>query len=169
MTHQEPTPAPRFLVDAMLGHVARDLRLLGFDARFAPDLDDSAVLGLAQREGLCLVTCDAALARRAGPLPHVRVHSRDREGQVGEVLRSLPRSVGVAPFARCLACNGPLHRLSGGEGAHLVPDHVAWTAKEVWQCRTCRRTYWHGTHVPHLQRRVRHLIGLLRAVGPGRA
>jgi len=165
MTRREPNPPPRFLVDAMLGHVARDLRLLGLDARYAGALDDPAVLGLAQRDDLRLITCDAALARRARSLLHLRVRSRDREGQVREVLRSLPRRVTVAPFSRCLACNEPLRRLSGAEGARFVPDHVAWSAKEFWFCRGCRKAYWAGSHVSGMERRARDLIGSLRSGG----
>ncbi len=162
MTRREPNPPPRFLVDAMLGHVARDLRLLGLDARYAAGLDDPAILALAQRDGRRLITCDAELARRARDLLHLRVQSRDREEQVREVLRSLPRSVEVAPFSRCLACNGPLHRVSGAEGAHFVPDHVAWSAGDFWHCRTCQKAYWRGSHVSGLERRARVLLGLLR-------
>ena len=79
MTRREPNPPPRFLVDAMLGHVARDLRLLGLDARYAAGLDDPAILALAQRDGRRLITCDAELARRARDLLHLRVQSRDRD------------------------------------------------------------------------------------------
>ncbi len=165
MALREPTPPPRFLVDAMLGHVARDLRLLGLDARYAAGLDDPAVLGLAQRDGLRLITCDATLARRARSLLHLLVLGRDREEQVREVLRSLSRSVAVAPFSRCLACNEPLRRLSGAEGARFVPDHVAWSAEEFWYCRGCRRAYWRGSHQAGLERRARDLIGFLRGGG----
>jgi uncharacterized protein with PIN domain len=165
MTRHEPNPPPRFLVDAMLGHVARDLRLLGLDARYAGGLGDPAVLGLAQRDGLRLITCDAALARRARSLLHLRVRSRYREEQVREVLRSLPRNVAVAPFSRCLACSEPLRRLSGAEGARFVPDHVAWSAEEFWSCHGCRKTYWRGSHVSGLEQRARDLIGFLRGGG----
>jgi uncharacterized protein with PIN domain len=165
MTRHEPNPPPRFLVDAMLGHVARDLRLLGLDARYAGGLDDPAVLGLAQRDGLRLITCDAALARRARSLLHLRVRSRYREEQVREVLRSLPRNVAVAPFSRCLACSEPLRRLSGAQAARFVPDHVAWSAEEFWYCRGCRKAYWRGSHVSGLEQRARDLIGFLRGGG----
>lgn len=164
----DPVPAPRFLVDAMLGHVARDLRLLGLEARFAGGLDDAEVLGWAQRQGLRLLTRDAGLARRARSLLHLWVHSADREEQVREVLRSLPRGLETEPFTRCLRCGGALGRVPREEAAALVPDHVAWSSPEFWQCRECRRVFWHGSHASGLEGRARELLAYLRGAGrPG--
>lgn len=164
----DPVPPPRFLVDAMLGHVARDLRLLGLEARFAGRLGDAEVLGWAQRQGLRLLTRDAGLARRAGSLPHLWVRSADREEQVREVLRSLPRELEPAPLSRCLGCGGVLGRVPREEAAPLVPDHVALSSPEFWRCRECRRVFWRGSHAPGLERRARELAAYLLSAGhPG--
>jgi uncharacterized protein with PIN domain len=52
---------PRFLVDAMLGSLARRLRLLGFDAAYTISSDDE-LIGKAIRENRIIITMDTELA-----------------------------------------------------------------------------------------------------------
>ena len=59
-------PAPRLLVDAMLGRLARWLRLMGYDAVYWRDGSDDALIAAAQAEGRLILTRDHALAGRRG-------------------------------------------------------------------------------------------------------
>lgn len=150
---------PRFLVDAMLGNVARDLRLLGYDAEFRPDLPDPALLRLAQREGRVLVTRDRALAQRARNVRCVRVAATSPAEQTREVLAALPPHRRPAAWSRCLACNGRLRPASEAE-AERVPDHIALRHRgELVACERCGRMYWPGTHAPRLAERIGRLLG----------
>ncbi|MBI5016665.1 MAG: Mut7-C RNAse domain-containing protein [Deltaproteobacteria bacterium] len=165
MTHAAPTDeaaAPRFLVDGMLGNVARDLRLLGYDAIFGEQLPDPELLHLAQNQGRVLLTRDRALARRARDLPCVLLTENAPRRQVLEVLSSLGLGPSPAgPFSRCLACNGRLVELPAEDAASAVPDHVTVTAHNFLGCRDCGRVYWPGTHRTRLQERVREVLGAL--------
>lgn len=149
--------APRFLVDAMLGNVARDLRLLGYDAEYAGRAPDAALLGRCQREGRVLVTRDRELARRAGLLPHVAVEAPAPEEQIREVLRAIGQP--PSPFTRCLACNGMLGVVSRDEARAALPDHVAHDQERFFRCDRCGRTYWEGTHTTPLRARLARLLG----------
>ncbi|MEW6489753.1 MAG: Mut7-C RNAse domain-containing protein [Thermodesulfobacteriota bacterium] len=151
--------APRFLVDAMLGSVARDLRLLGYDAEYAGSAPDAALLGRCQREGRVLVTRDRELARRAGPLPHVAVEAPAPQEQTREVLRAIADRPAPAPFTRCLACNGILRAVSREAARAALPDHVAHAQERFLSCDRCDRTYWEGTHMARLQERLARLAG----------
>ncbi len=158
---------PRFLVDAMLGNVARDLRLLGYDAEFRPDLPDPALLGLAQREGRVLVTRDRALARRARNVRCVWVEAADPAEQTREALAGLPPHRPPAAWTRCLACNGLLRPASEAE-AQGVPDHIALRHRgALVACDRCGRIYWPGTHAPRLAERLRRLRGAALQVAGG--
>ena len=69
LPQDEPTakePAPRLLVDAMLGRLVRWLRLLGYDAAYWRDGSDEALIAAAQAEDRLIVTRDHALAGRRG-------------------------------------------------------------------------------------------------------
>jgi uncharacterized protein with PIN domain len=157
-TAPEGTP-PRFLVDAMLGNVARDLRLLGYDAEYGGRASDAALLGRCQREGRVLVTRDRELARRAGLLPHVSVEAPAPVEQTREVLRALGDGPTPAPFSRCLACNGLLQPVPREAARAALPDHVAHAQERFLSCDRCRRIYWEGTHAARLRKRLARLAG----------
>jgi len=151
----------RFVVDAMLGNVARELRLLGYDAVFARDLGDGEILRLCQAEGRVLVTRDRGLAARAGRMECIFVAERDPSLQTVQVLRGVG-PLSPVPFSRCLSCNGPLRTLAVNQAWDRVPDHVALHHRDYRVCDVCGRVYWEGTHAGRLQDRVQALLGPLQ-------
>src|SRR5688572_28120635 len=66
-----PMPPPRFAADAMLGRLARWLRVLGFDTSYDTELADPVLVRIANEEGRILLTRDRHLLRELQPL---RVH-----------------------------------------------------------------------------------------------
>ena len=144
----------------MLGNVARDLRLLGLDAVFAPDVPDPELLRRAQRERRVLVTRDRGLAARARGVRCVLVHSTLPRDQVLEVLPLVPPTA-VAPLTRCLVCNQRLQRAGREQVLARVPDHVALTHGRFRVCPGCGRVYWPGTHTQRLFQRLRWLRAAL--------
>ena len=164
MPQENPLQPVRFVVDAMLGNVARDLRLLGLDAAYAGERSDAAVLRLCQTSRRALVTRDEGLAARAMNIPCILVREASPPRQVLEVLRALGlERVDLRPFTRCIRCNGPLRLLSRREARDLVPDHVAHSGGPHHGCASCGRTYWPGTHLTHLESRVRGIAEALQA------
>lgn len=144
-------PAPRFVCDEMLGRLARDLRLLGYDAHYAENVkDDTAVAALARERGAILLTRDVELARRVpGSL---LLTTKDTREQVEQVLRGL----GLTPdpalaLSRCSVCNVPLVDARPEEVAGVVPEAVRERHAAFWRCPECRRVYWPGTHVERMR------------------
>ena len=56
---------PRFVADAMLGSLARKLRIFGFDTLYFKEGDDTALERLARKEGRIIITSDRLLSRDA--------------------------------------------------------------------------------------------------------
>ncbi|HEV2389479.1 MAG TPA: Mut7-C RNAse domain-containing protein, partial [Nitrososphaerales archaeon] len=54
-------PPPRFVADAMLGSLARKLRIFGFDTSYFAEGDDLEVESLAKRERRVILTSDKRL------------------------------------------------------------------------------------------------------------
>ncbi len=54
-----------FLVDAMLGNIAKKLRLLGFDSEYVSDIDDSKLIEKAKNENRTIISRDRNLIDRA--------------------------------------------------------------------------------------------------------
>lgn len=157
MSAADTGAGPRlFMIDAMLGSLARKLRMMGFDAEYSKQgrLGRRALAALSA-EGRILVTRSAALAERArgagAPavvLPQAGAASSD-EADLAEVARQ----AGIAVFnaspdrSRCAACNGALARVEGHSPPAGVPPRVAEACSEFWRCRRCSKVYWDGTHM----------------------
>lgn len=137
---------PKFLCDAMLGSLARWLRLFGFDAAYLePGPDDRVLAELARSEGRWLLTRDRELAA-VGPRT-VMIRSDGVEDQLREVFSRLGlRPEASLEHARCAECNGELEWASRSAVADTAPPYVLATAPRFKRCSDCGRVYWPGTH-----------------------
>lgn len=151
----EHAPDEPLLVDAMLGKLARYLRMCGYDAAYTLDrgLDaDEAILAAAADEGRRLVTRDAALA--AGANKAVLLESREIDDQLAE-LRDAGFELSLSEPARCGRCNGRLERVAAGEA---TPDYAPDPGERaVWRCRDCRQYFWRGSHWDDVEARLSEL------------
>ncbi len=133
----------KLLADAMLGKLARWLRLLGYDTVYS-QAEDALLARQARREGRVLLTSDRELARRRG-LRVVLVTSQELSAQLAEVIGAVgPLPAGTPP--RCMQCNVPLRPASVAEARPHVPPYVARTQRVFQFCPHCGRFYWKGTH-----------------------
>jgi uncharacterized protein with PIN domain len=146
-----------FIVDGMLGRLAKWLKILGFDVFFQPGPDD-LILAEARREGRTLLSCDRELIRRAGGLPALLIESPSWKDQVLHVLDHFDLRAAARPFSRCLECNAPLKPLSRDAAGNLVSPHVLATADEFSLCPNCGRCYWPGTHHAAMAETIRRFL-----------
>jgi uncharacterized protein with PIN domain len=145
----EPGSAPRFVVDAMLGRLARWLRVLGYDALYSSGADDAALVRRALAEERILLTRDVELARRRGV--RVILISDDRIGpQLREIVEILHLSAHEA-FSRCINCNAPLVEFDRARARDLVPPYVFATQTRFRRCAECGKVYWRGSHWAHMR------------------
>jgi uncharacterized protein with PIN domain len=142
---------PRLLVDAMLGRLARWLRLMGYDTLYWREGSDAALAERARVEGRLLLTRDHQLAGRRD-VKALLVTTETLDEQLAEVHAALggrPR-----PFTRCPECNAPLEELAHEAARGLVPTYVWQTQSVFRRCAGCRRVYWKGTHWPGMAARL---------------
>ena len=148
---------PRFLVDAMLGKLARWLAILGYDAKFAgvDGRSDLELLREAQSEGRIFVTRDRRIPDVAG-LRKVVISHEEVEAQLRELAGELSLKPDPARlFSRCAYCNEPLETLTRAEALPLVPPKVRTLETPFWRCRRCGRLYWNGTHTDRIVASIR--------------
>ena len=74
-TEDEPT----FFVDAMLGNIARKLRLLGYDSQYFSDIDDEKLIDSARKEKRIIISKDEELIKKAQKLDIRSVHITKKE------------------------------------------------------------------------------------------
>jgi uncharacterized protein len=143
---------PRFLVDAMLGRLARWLRLLGFDTAYDAAISDADVARRAFEEGRIVVTRDRALPDE-WRLPRVLVIRSETPGeQLRELARVFPLRRDARPFSRCSRCNAPLESVAAEAVAAQVPARVLAGRPVFQRCGACGRVYWQGSHVERIRR-----------------
>ncbi|HEB97293.1 MAG TPA: twitching motility protein PilT, partial [Sedimenticola thiotaurini] len=104
-----PLRRPRFLADAHLGRLAGYLRMLGFDTRLAEEgEDDRELVQRALEEGRILLTRDRALLMRREVTHGCFIHPQAPRQQLAYLIRRLDLCRLIAPFTRCIRCNGVL-------------------------------------------------------------
>ena len=147
----DATSEPRFLADAMLGRLARWLRLLGFDTAYDAAIADAEIARRAIEEGRIVLTRDRALPEE-WRLPRVVVlRAESLAEQLRELSRALPIRGGRA-FSRCTHCNAPLEDVAVERVAAQLPPRVVERQPAFRRCSGCDRVYWEGTHVERIRR-----------------
>lgn len=144
---------PAFLVDRMLGRLARWLRTLGYDTWYIKDLGDIDWAGMRETTGRILLTRDAGRVRKHRPGRYLLIEHDRWEAQVQQVVNTL----GLAPsrercFTRCLQCNDLLEEVDAAAVRERVPDHISAVHIRFRGCPSCQRVFWRGTHRHEMDR-----------------
>ena len=152
----------RFVTDTSLAAFARRLRVLGYDVRVVPDAPLERVCADAAADGRIVLTLSRRVPRRCATVPR-RVVVRGLED---DALRAIvaERIPGSPPFGRCTHCNAVLGPPGGLESLAAAPVPPPAEVRVTGQCPSCRRCYWHGSHVDRLRARLRAVLG--REPGP---
>lgn len=146
----------RFVVDSMLGKVAKWLRILGFDARYEP-LRTREQIEAYGREGWLLITRNH---RWCGQSRVLCVTANDPMAQLAEVIDGAAIRYGEArPLHRCIRCNEPLDEIPRDRALGYVPDFVFETNVLFYGCPNCRRVYWPGTHPRRMMEQLHRAVG----------
>jgi uncharacterized protein with PIN domain len=164
-----PTDPPRFLLDVHLGTLARRLRLLGVDAAWSNDHAenvDERLVARSGQESRVLLTRDRGILLRRSLAAGAYVRGNDPDEQLADVLdRFAPR---LAPFTRCLVCNGGLQAVEKSDVVGLLQPGTRRTYQTFQRCPQCGAVYWAGAHHERLRRIVaRHTAGSGTGDDPG--
>lgn len=155
MTETSPVER-RFVVDNMLGKLAKSLRSIGFDTRYA-SVKDRGQLSQYQNAGFLVVTRN----QRWRGLDHVLfLGANDPEGQLVELIEALSiSSEEIHPLSRCTLCNASLLQIARDEAFGRVPDFIFETNESFHRCPVCQRVYWRGSHPKRIVERLERLLG----------
>jgi uncharacterized protein len=140
-----PSHAPRFLADAMLGRLARWLRVLDYDAEYATG-SDAEIAERARAEGRHVLTRDRRLAADTLAMGSLLVQSQEPLVQLKEVVERFRLQIPRELFQRCLLCNVPLEAV-GPDSRHDAPPGVVVDRR----CPRCGRVYWEGSHTKRMR------------------
>lgn len=147
----------RFVCDGHLGRLARDLRLLGFDVGYDQSAGDQELLRVMQGEDRALLTRDRRLLMhgivRSGYCPR----SQNPNEQTIEVVRRFDLLALIAPFTRCIRCNGSLQNVPKTDVVEKLEPLTKIYYEQFRRCARCGQIYWSGSHFTKLQKRLEQI------------
>jgi uncharacterized protein with PIN domain len=153
-------PSTVFFADAMLGRLARWLRMLGYDTAYEEVISDGSLISRVVTEQRWLLTRDRYLVQRKVLRGHhtliVSDHLQDQLRQLQSELH-VDLDLSDKTASRCASCNSILRAIPHEKAALTVPTYVASLHPRFVQCPNCGRIYWPGTHWTHMLARLREL------------
>ena len=151
----------RFVADGHLGKLTRGLRLLGIDVAYSPLASDAELVTRALAEERALLTRDRPLLMHAAVRDGYYPRSQQAEEQTREVVARFDLRPAIAPFTRCLHCNGLLAAVPKREIVEELEPLTRIYYETFRRCQQCDRIYWSGSHFGKLQARVERLLAKL--------
>jgi len=150
----------RLAADAMLGKLAKWLRVLGFDVTYERWIEDQVLVRRAKNEGRDILTRDRRLVQRrwGNSIRFIVIEDDHWPNQLRQVIRELGQPPRKDVLSRCIRCNEPLNSFRRIEAAAQVPPYVHRTQKKFFQCPSCRRIYWRGTHQKRILSRLKTIL-----------
>ena len=147
-----------FVADGHLGKLVKDLRLLGIDVAYRNDADDRNLLTIMHREKRALLTRDRLLLMHRIVEDGFFPRSQTPFEQTLETIRRFELTPALAPFTRCLRCNGILNRTEKEAVIDQLEPLTRLYYDDFTKCPTCGQTYWRGSHIGKLETRVANIL-----------
>jgi uncharacterized protein len=155
------THKPNFIVDAMLGNLAKKLRIIGYDSKYFSSIEDDKLISIAKNEKRIILTKDEQLTKIAEKqdIGFVLIRGNDEFEQIAQINEKikLERFVMNTNNSRCIACNGNLQPVEKYRIIGKIPEGVLERERLFWMCDSCKKIYWEGTHFEKLQEFVTKL------------
>ncbi len=152
----------RFVVDSMLGKVAKWLRILGYDTLYEP-VGKSKMLEYTEAGWILLTRRQSWRGRRNV----ICLQQNAPMDQIRELHAQLPLRMEPGQFlARCIRCNELLEAVDRQDVFGLVPDYIFETVARFHRCSRCRRVYWGGSHTARMAEGLRRALGVGLPEGP---
>jgi uncharacterized protein with PIN domain len=148
----------RFVADGHLGKLTRDLRLLGIDVLYTTLASDAELGARSAAVERALLTRDRRLLMHAAVRDGYYPRSQIAEEQTREVVQRFELRAQLAPFTRCLHCNGLLAKVAKEEVFDELQPLTKIYYETFRRCQKCGRIYWSGSHFDKLRARIERLV-----------
>jgi hypothetical protein len=149
----------KFIADAMLGRLAKWMRIAGYDVEYSPQIEDAEIAERGLREERVILTRDRLLIRRKTVRNnHFFVRGDRHREQLRQVVRHYPVDIRKQMLTRCLRCNTLLVPVPRSSLRQKIPHYVFATQETFETCPSCRRIYWGATHRESMVRELSRVI-----------
>ena len=142
--------AVKFIADVHLGKLAKALRLLGFDTLYQNSFNADELKSIALKEERTVLSRSAAFSKNEN-IQSLVIKSEKPAEQLKQVVSQLHLANNLYPFSRCLVCTGQLDAVAKQKVSDAIPENTSRCFNEFWQCSSCRRVYWKGSHYERMR------------------
>ena len=150
-----PLTVPKaFVLDVHLGKLARLLRMLGIDVFYQNYLSDKEIVAFAAEQNRSVLTRDVGLLKHRLLRHGYWLRSQQPAEQLLETIRWFSLCPVIEPFRRCITCNGLLKLVEKNTITDKLLPQTRTYFEEFYQCATCRKIYWKGSHYENMQQMV---------------
>ena len=143
---EKPLRDLKFILDVHLGKLATYLRMLGFDTLYENSYDDLTIVRLSNEQKRIILTRGTGLLKMKAVTHGYRIRSENPDEQVVEVLQRFDARSSIKPLCRCLVCNSLIKKIAKDEIIHLLEEKTKRYYDEFYQCNSCQKIYWKGSH-----------------------
>jgi len=146
------------MVDAMLGGLARWLRILGFDAAYDSEIADEELVRRSLVEGRHILSRDRLLPEEWRVSACTILEDEGVEAQLRAVVQGFRLRDRIRLFSRCTRCNTALEPVSREDALARAPARVGKLCESFARCPACHRIYWEGSHTRHMRNRLQEIL-----------
>ncbi len=139
----------KFILDGMLGSLARWLRMMGHDTKYTNSAKDAELLAEAKNEERVLLTRDFALYQQAVSknIEAYYVEGNTEPERLSEVATRFGLRLQIdLELSRCPKCNTKIVSVQKNEIAADVEKNTLVNYDAFWKCPSCGAVYWQGAH-----------------------
>jgi uncharacterized protein with PIN domain len=155
---KKPLRKCKFIIDVNLGKLTKSLRMLGFDSLYDNSFKDRDIVHLSTSEKRIILTRDQNLLKHKSVTHGYWLRNIDPNQQLREVLRRFDLLANIQPFIRCMECNGLLKAIEKKSIIKTLPENTAKYYSEFYQCQSCDKIYWPGSHYHKMQKKIDRLM-----------
>lgn len=158
-----------FIADAMLGKMARKLRMFGFDTIYDSNIDDMDILDSSKYQGRIVLTSDRTLFKRCKKkgIDTILTYKGTELENLVTIFSALNiKSINSQKLPHlCTCCNGLLDTIIDKNLIkNQIPDRLLHSKNIFYECTKCNKIYWIGTHVERISCLIKEINTKLKSL-----
>ena len=160
ITHlrERPLRRSKFILDVHLGKLANYLRMLGFDTLYSNNYSDGMIVRLAATGKRIILTRDIGILKIKEVTHGYWVRSQNPETQLLEVIRRFDLKSSIAPFHRCMTCNGLIEKVKKESVQDRLKEMTKKHYSDFYLCSSCGKIFWQGSHYDKMKRFIEEIL-----------
>ena len=160
VTHLRKTPLRRnkFIADINLGNIVKYMRALGLDLFYDSLLSTREIIEISERENRIILTKNSKLLKFKDVSHGIFIRPGTTTEQIRRIIDYLDIKDDIKPFSRCLQCNTLLDVVPKENILNKIPPMTIEFCDEYFQCQSCGKIYWKGTHFINMMRVLKQIL-----------